>query len=137
MESTISYQTALIYVMVIAALADGKLKDSELLNITELVKVLPVFHGYNHDKLFRIVGDCSALLDQDDGLEAVLGLVKEALPEKLYETAYAIACDVVAVDGSVAQEELRWLELLRNRLDISRLHAAAIERGSKARNARV
>lgn len=136
MESTINYQTALIYVMTIAALADGKLKDSELLSISELVKTLPVFHNYNYDKLQRAVGDCSALLDQNDGLDAVLGLIKEALPEKLVETAYAIACDVVAVDGSAAQEELRWLELLRHKLNISRLHAAAIERGSKARYAR-
>jgi tellurite resistance protein len=136
MSSVINHQTALVYVMVIAALADGKLKDSELFNITELVKTLPIFHGCNHDKLLRAIGDCSALLDQTEGLEAVIGLIKEALPESLCETAYAVACDVVAADGSAAQEELRWLELLRHRLNISRLHAAAIERGSKARYAR-
>jgi tellurite resistance protein len=136
MSSVINHQTALIYVMVIAALADGKLKDSELFNITELAKTLPIFQGCNHDKLLRAIGDCSALLDQVDGLEAVIALIKEALTEKLRETAYAIACDIVAADGSAAQEELRWLELLCHRLDISRLHAAAIERGSKARYAR-
>ncbi len=135
MSSVINHQTALVYVMVIAALADGKLKDSELFNITEVAKTLPVFQGCHHDQLLRAIGDCSALLDQTEGLEAVLGLIKEALPERLRETAYALACDVVAADGTAAQEELRWLELLLNRLDISRLHAAAIERGSKARYA--
>jgi tellurite resistance protein len=138
MESTISPQTALVYVMVIAAFADGKLKDSELFNINETVKLLPVFHGYPHDKLLTAIGDCTSLLDQEkDGLDAVIGLIKEALPEKLHETAYAIACDIVAADGSAAQEELRWLEILRHRLNVNRLHAAAIERGSKARYTRV
>jgi hypothetical protein len=59
--------------------------------------------------------------------------IREALPPKLRETAYAIACDVVAVDGEATQEELRILELLRHRLGIDRLVAAGIERGARAR----
>ncbi len=132
MGSIISYQTALIYVMVIAAVADGKLKDSELNNIKEMVRVLPIFHNYSQ-KLSVCIGDCTALLDQEDGIDAALGLVQQALPEKLHETAYALACDIVAVDGDAAQEELVWLEMLRHKLNINRLHAAAIERGSRAR----
>ena len=48
-------------------------------------------------------------------------------------TAYAIACDLVAVDGNATEEELRVLELIRHRLNIDRLIAAAIERGARAR----
>ncbi len=59
--------------------------------------------------------------------------IKAGLPPKLCETAYAIACDLVATDGEATQEELRILELLRHRLDIERLTAAAIERGARAR----
>ena len=55
------------------------------------------------------------------------------LPVKLHETAYAIACDLVAADGEVTQEELRLLELIRHRLNVDRLTAAAIERGARAR----
>lgn len=133
MSSIISYQTALIYVMVIAAMADGKLKDSELNTISEIIRTLPIFNGYERKNLPRAAGDCTSMLDQDDGLDAVIGLVRQALPGKLHETAYAIACDVVAADGSIEQEELRWLEILRDQLGVSRLHAAAIERGSRAR----
>lgn len=57
-----------------------------------------------------------------------------ALPPELRETGYAVACEVVAVDGFASQEELRLLELLRNKLDLSRLHTAAIELGVRARN---
>jgi hypothetical protein len=51
----------------------------------------------------------------------------------LRETAYAIACDLVAADGEASQEELRIIELIRDRLNIDRLIAAAIERSSRAR----
>jgi tellurite resistance protein len=64
-------------------------------------------------------------------------MIREALPSRLYDTAYAIACDVVAADGSASQEELRLLEMLRHQLEIDRLTAAAIERGSGARHRRL
>ena len=57
-----------------------------------------------------------------------------ALPEKLRETAYALACDVVAADQTVTREEARLLDLLRYELQIGKLVAAAIERGARARH---
>ena len=58
----------------------------------------------------------------------------KSLPEKLRETAYALACDVAAADGTIAQEELRLLEIIRHELRVGRLPAAAIERGARARH---
>lgn len=131
--STITPHNALIYAMVIAAVADGKLKDSEIAALEVAVRSLPVFKGYTVDAMHVATGDCATLLDEDDGIEAALGLVKEALPADWSETAYALACDMVAVDGRALQEELRWLEMLRHGLGVERLHAAAIERGARAR----
>jgi len=133
MKPIINHQSALIYVMVVAAVADGHLKQEEVETIAEIVDVLPIFHGYDHHKLHVASGDCAAMLDQEEGINAVLGLIKQALPKELYETAYALACDVIASDGDAKQEELRWLALLQTELHISALHAAAIERGSRAR----
>lgn len=131
--TTISPQAAMIYAMVIAAVADGRIKDSELETISFAVRSLPVFRGYGQDSMRVATGDCVALLDDEDGIAAALGLVKEALPKELVETAYALACDIVAVDGNAEQTELRWLEMLRHELGVERLHAAAIERGARAR----
>jgi len=44
---------------------------------------------------------------------------------------------VAAADGKASQEELRLLEMIRDRLDIGRLPAAAIERAARARHATV
>ena len=43
-------------------------------------------------------------------------------------------CDVAAADGTLDEAELRLLEEIRYELDLDRLHAAAIERGARARH---
>ncbi|PPR24524.1 MAG: hypothetical protein CFH38_00851 [Alphaproteobacteria bacterium MarineAlpha10_Bin1] len=70
-------------------------------------------------------------------MDKLLADVKIGLPEKLYETAYALACDVAVADGKLSQEELRLLQMLRNTLELDHLHSAAIERGARARHARL
>ena len=74
------------------------------------------------------------LFEEEDGLDALLGLVEHALPDHLRETAYALACDVAAADKRVSMYELRFLEMLRHDLRVGRLAAAAIERGARARH---
>lgn len=130
----INHHSALIYTMVLASAADREMTDAELLRIGQLVTRLPVFADFDAETLTNVTAECAALLDGDDGLDRVLGIIHEALPEKLHETAYAIACDIVAVDLSASQEELRLLEMVRHRLNVDRLAAAGIERGARARH---
>ena len=84
---TISTHAALIYVMVIVSAADGAMNDAELRAIGDLSRVLPAFRGFDPDKLIETARDCSAILQEPDGLSAVLGLIEEALPPALRETA--------------------------------------------------
>ncbi len=130
----INHHSALVYTMVLASAADREMTDAELLLMGQIVTRLPVFAGYDSESLPDTTAECAALLDGDDGLDSVLGIIHDALPEKLRETAYAIACDVVAVDLTASQQELRLLEMLRHRLGVDRLAAAAIERGARARH---
>ncbi|MCH9021127.1 MAG: tellurite resistance TerB family protein [Proteobacteria bacterium] len=130
-----THHTALVYTMVLVSAADGEMSDPELAAIGEIVRTLPVFKDYDTDHLPETAADCAELLGEDDGLETVLGLIAEWLPAKLRETSYHLACEVAAADLSADQEELRLLEMLRDQLDIDRLAAAAIERGSRARHA--
>ncbi|HXR86232.1 MAG TPA: tellurite resistance TerB family protein [Stellaceae bacterium] len=133
----IDMQAALIHIMVMVAAADNNMADSELHIIGDVVNHLPVFAGYDKNRLTKDLKDCAAMLGRETGLEEALKGVKSAVPAKLRETAYALACDVAAA-GAVAgrelsQETLRFLELLRHRLAVDRLTAAAIERGARAR----
>jgi tellurite resistance protein len=129
----LDHHRALIYTMVIVSAADSDMPDAELRIIADIVGDLPVFRDFDRDELPRVLNDCTDLIGRDDGLEETLKAIKTALPAKLRETAYAIACDLVAADGEATQEELRVLELIRHRLSIDRLIAVAIERGARAR----
>ena len=131
--SAISHHAALIYTMVMVSAADNEMTDAEMRTMGETINFLPVFADYESTLLTDTVASCADLLDEDDGLKSVFQLIKDALPAKLRETAYALACDVVAVDGEAHQEELRMLEMIRHELRIDRLTAAAIERGARAR----
>ena len=126
--------SALIYSMVLASAADREMTDAELRRIGQIVERLPVFGDFDTDSLARRAAECAELLNAEDGLETVLDVIRDALPEKLRETAYAVACEIVVADGRIAQEELRLLEMLAQSLPIDRLAAAAIERGARARH---
>lgn len=129
-----SFQDALIYTMVIAAVADSDIGDSELQKMSRIVQSLPVFDGYDIARIHDVAQEVTALLQDADGIDKVIALIDEALPEKLHETAYALAVDVIAADGIASQEELVLLEMIRHELNVGRLEAAAIERGARARH---
>ena len=129
----LDHHRALIYTMVIVSAADSDMPDAELRIIADIVGDLPVFRDFDRRELPRVLNDCTDLIGREDGLEETLKAIKTALPAKLRETAYAIACDLVAADGEATQEELRVLEMIRHRLSIDRLIAVAIERGARAR----
>ena len=132
----ISYNAALVYSVVLAAAADGRVEDDELKTIKSMTLGWPVFIGFDEAKFFETAAACTDLLTEEDGLDAAIEIIRQSLPAKLCSTAYALACDVVAVNGVATQEELRFLEILRHELSVDRLTAAAIERGSAARYAR-
>lgn len=130
---TTPHHAALIHTMVMIAACDGDLNNVELHTIDSLVHSLPVFRDYKVDHLDADAAACAQLMAEEDGLDQTLDQIANGLPERLTETAYLVACEVAAADHALLQEELRLLEILRHRLGVDRLHAAAIERGVRAR----
>lgn len=130
----LSAQDCLIAVMVAVSASDGDIGTTELIKIQASVNLLPVFADFDIDRIKTVSQMVFDLFELEDGLDALFGLVKEALPDRLNETAYALACDVAAADGTLEETELRLLEEIRYELNIDRLHAAAIERGARARH---
>jgi tellurite resistance protein len=120
--------------MIAVSASDEDIRTTELIKIQTSVNMLPIFASFDVDRIKTISQMVFDLFEQEDGLDALFGLIKEALPDRLNETAYALACDVAAADGKLEETELRLLEEIRYELNIDRLHAAAIERGARARH---
>ena len=130
----LSPQDCLVAVMIAISASDERIRTAELLKIETAVNNLPIFGRYDADRINVIAAMVFELFSEEDGLDALFGLIRDNLPERLFETAYALACDVAAADGTLAETELRLLEEIRYELNIDRLHAAAIERGARARH---
>jgi len=120
--------------MIAVSASDEDIRTTELIKIQTAVNILPIFLNYDNDRISTVSQMVFDLFEQEDGLDALFGLIKGALPDRLNETAYALACDVAAADGKLEEAELRLLEEIRYELELDRLHAAAIERGARARH---
>ncbi|WP_276617443.1 tellurite resistance TerB family protein [Qingshengfaniella alkalisoli] len=133
-QPSLTAQDALVAIMMAVSASDENIRTAELVKIQMIVNHLPIFAEYDVDRLKVVSQTVFDLFEEEDGLDALFGLIRDSLPERLYETAYAVACDVAAADGHLYEPELRLLEEIRYELNIDRLHAAAIERGSRARH---
>ena len=111
------------------SLSEFELKVSELADIESIVKHLPAFANYDSARIRAVAGSVRELLDEDEGMEALCGMIKQALPPGLSKTAYAVCCDVPATGAFKRQRELSFLLELRQDLDVDRLTAAAIDNG--------
>ncbi|WP_299358924.1 tellurite resistance TerB family protein [uncultured Paracoccus sp.] len=125
---------ALVAVMVAVSASDERMRTAELVAIQRMVDHTPVFAKYDVDRVRAVSQVVMSLFEEEDGLDALFGLVRDALPEKLFDTAYALACDVAAADGRLGEREWQMLTEIRQQLDINRLHAAAIELSAEARH---
>ena len=131
---SLSPQDALVAVMIACSASDEHIRTAELVAIQRMVNHMPVFADYDADRMRRVSQIVFDLFEEEDGLAALFGLIREALPVRLHETAYALACDVVAADSRLNDVELRMLEEVREELQVDRLHAAAIEWAARVRH---
>lgn len=132
--ASFSPQDALVAIMVTVSISDETIRTSELVAIERQVNHLPIFANYDMDSVREVAATVYRLMEDEDGLDTLFAMVRDALPEALWETAYALACDIAVADGAVRQAELRLLEEIRHELKIDRLHAAAIEWGARVRH---
>lgn len=137
MRDRLSPEQALIYAMITTAAVDRKLSDEELKRIGSIVRELPPFVGYSENWLMDEAKACGKVLAGTDGLDKVLRLIHANLPTRLAETAYVLAAEVAASDLAVKAEEVRFLELLAEKLSLDKLTCAALERAARARHQKV
>ena len=124
---------ALVLTMVLVAAADGGMSDREIGVMAGQVQTLPVFREFTTEQLETATDAAVRLLNEEDGLQRAGRLMRGALEPRLRETAYALACEVVAANHVAKQRTLDMLEFVRDELQLDPLIAGAIERGARAR----
>jgi len=133
MAKKVTVHAALIYVMVMVSAADGEMPEAELKRIGWLTQFLPAFRDFDPDLFIPTTRDIQEILSGAEGMDIALETIKDALPPRLYDTAYALAIEIASVDLRYDPTEIRLLQLLRDRLNIDKLTSAAIERSAGAR----
>lgn len=133
MTTPVTPQDALIFVMVMASAVDNSMNDEELRRIGQLIDLLPIFEGFDKESLIDVSKRCADILAGPEGLDIALEVIRDAVPPRFYDTAYALAIEVMAVDLAVKPEEIRLLQLLRDRLKLDKLICAALEQSAIAR----
>ena len=136
-RSSLTPEEALICTIVLVSAADGAITDREIGVMSGLVQTLPAFFEFSSEQLEAATDAAITLLGEDEGLSHAGQMIRDALEPRLRETAYALACDIVAAGRGSSQPVLRMLELVVNELRLDPLVAAAIERAARARHQRI
>jgi tellurite resistance protein len=126
-------QEALLTIMLAMATADGRRPDRELNMIADLARNLPVFDHLGADDVIDALNVATERFELSDDLEVLLAATCSTLPDRLRETAYALAVEVASADLKAAPEELDLLETLQDTLGIDALLASAIKASARVR----
>jgi tellurite resistance protein len=132
-HETLDAPEALILTMVLVAAADGGITDREIGVMSGIVQTLPAFADFTSEQLAEATDAAVRLLNEDEGLSHAGELIRRALGPRLRETAYALACEVVAADGKAGPQTIEMLDFVQGELHLDSLIAAALGRGVRAR----
>ena len=117
-RDAINAPEALVLTMVLVSAADGGMTDREIGIMSGLVQTLPAFQDFTSDELADVTERAADLLNEDDGLAHAARLMRAALTAKLRETAYALACEVVAGGEGARRQSLDMLDFVRGELGL-------------------
>jgi uncharacterized membrane protein YebE (DUF533 family) len=106
--------------MVAAARADGAVAPAEISRLRDKLAECAVFTPLAAESVEALLGEALAAAPSEDHLADIA----RALPSRAERVlAYALACDVCAVDEELAPGELAYLESLRRALFLPRAEA--------------
>ena len=128
-----SQAEAMAAIAVAAVASSGKILDVETERALWLLSQLELFKGHSQPKITKMVDNLFNVLGKT-GLDNLVAIANESLQVKYKETAFAMATDVVLVDGVFGGREQVFLKDLRKVLDISVDTAAQILDGKVKEN---
>lgn len=120
---------SLIYTMTLSAATDGDISDKEINTINFLFTTLPVFENSNNDYLSKKMIECMELTKEEGNFEDLIDLINDGLNsnKELKKTAYILALEVMMADLNIADESIRFLEILGLSLNLDNLEVSSMK----------
>ncbi len=112
--------SALIEIMLLAAVADGQVSDRQLETLIRRVRERPEFEGTKADELNDLIEGSLKKLASAKDLRAVLASLRDRLPDhKSRMLAFGLAAAVAFADQRASRAELGLLKTFQSALGIS------------------
>lgn len=108
-----------------ASACDGHIADDEVDGLITILVRMKMFRRFDGKQFGQMLNKLVGVIKKK-GVEFLIDKCVEAMPDGLRETAFANACDIVLADGVVEQDEKEFIEMVRNRLRISKEQALEI-----------
>jgi uncharacterized tellurite resistance protein B-like protein len=105
-------------VLLSAVASDGHISDEEIRGLSTILTRMRLYDNWTPDKFNSMLNRLLGMLKRE-GPDAVLSRCAPILPEKIRETAFANACDLLLADGGIEDAEKDFLDLLQKKLEIS------------------
>ncbi len=120
-------KAALVEVMLLAAMADGRVSQVEMQTLLRRVIERPEFEGTKPDELNALVEASAQRLSQAEDLEQILASLRARLPDhKNRMLAFGLAAAIAFADHRATRTELGLLKTFQAALGISETEVAQI-----------
>ena len=123
--STLTMREAVTAILVAAVAADGTIVEQEAERLNALLPSMRVFRQTSAAHLQRLTETALDIIGST-GPDALLPACAEVIPESLRAPLFALAVELVIVDGEVSQTETRFVDSLKSALGIDDEIAANI-----------
>lgn len=102
----------------VAIASDGYLSDQEVEGFITNLNRMQLFKNYSADVMRRMIDKLFSILRRD-GANVLFNAAKTSLPYEMAASVFAVATDLILVDGVVTEEEQTFLNQLYEALDLS------------------
>jgi tellurite resistance protein len=121
----LSKEEAFAAVSLVAIAADGVITEEEARGMFVQFYRMRTFAGFNDNQMSSMLNKLVNIIKKQ-GLDALVGLAKESLPENMRATAFAVATDLALADGDIAEEEKKLLTKIQQSLGLPEDEAVKI-----------
>ena len=124
-DSSLTMREAVTAILVAAVAADGTLVEQEAERLNALLPSMRLFRQTSAAHLQRLTETALDIIGNTDP-DTLLPACAEVIPESLRAPLFALAVELVIVDGDVSATETRFVDSLKSALGIDDEIAASI-----------